>query len=309
MKRFFCLMLALLAISSLTACGAEKPAPTQIPTETAGQGAAPTDAPTLSPTEMPVETYPLEQMALVENDSCAFTVLGVVQSAYAGTELQVLCENRTDSTAIFAWDTVSVCGYMYDPMWSQEVPAGERVTGTVSIDTFTLEQCGVTRMDEISFRLTVFDAENWMDTPYVADSFTVYPTGLSAEEVAYPVHKTVAGETVLLDEKGLVFSLAPGDEEGSDYQLPCYVENNTDRTVIFSWDAVTVNGVELIPAWSLTVASGKRACSVIVLPGSELAEAGAVEEIVFTLIAADYDDAFGDEYLVRESYTYQPALG
>lgn len=312
MKQMISLMLALLALASLTACGVEtpaptRPAPTAAPTEPVTD--APTAQPTLDPTELPVETFPADAVPLVDDAHCAFTVLGVSQSAYAGMELRVLCENRTDAPAVFAWDAVSVCGYMYDPMWSLTVPAGETLTGTVAIDTFTLEQCGVTSADEISFRLSVFDAENWMDALYVYDTFTVYPTGLSAETVTYPVRPLLPGETTILDgSSGLIFRLGPSDEDGAgDYVLPCYVENNTDKTVMFSWDAVEVDGLVVTPAWSVTVAPGKRAVSEIAIPGGELADAGieTVEKIVFTLIVSDYDD-FSDGYLVDSIFTYRP---
>lgn len=313
MKRMMSLVLAVMMLLSLTACGGE-PEPTETtPAQTITESipettGAPAEIPTQAPTAPPVTTHAMNENVLVDNEYCLFAVMEASTNEYTGMELQVRCENRTGSTAAFSWDAVSVCGIMYDPVWSAEAAAGETVISTVSIDTYALEACGITSVDEISFHLNVFDSENWMDAPYVSDYFTVYPTGLSAETVRFPQRKPVAEETVIIDNEEVTFIIERADD-GDDlvYTLHCYLANKSGKTLMFSWDSVTVNGYQMFPTWSATVAPGKQAYSDITFLRSDLAENGIedVEEIGFNLFVSDYDD-FSEGYVADGIYTYRP---
>lgn len=299
MKRMISLMLAVMMILTLAACG-EEPEPTETVPATIPET---TEVVTEAPTEPPVTEAEAENV-LVDNESCTFAVVGASTNDYTGMELRVRCANKTEGTVVFSWDAVSVCGFMYDPMWSQEVAPGETVESVVSIDTFRLEEYGIESVDEISFRLNVFDSESWMDAPYVSDYFSIYPTGLDAQTVPYPQRRPVAEETVVLDNDSVRFIIERAEVENEQsYILHCYIVNKTDTALMFTWENVTVNGAEAYPGWAVTVAPGKQACSDVVFFRSELPE--TVDEIGFDLIVYDYDGA-AEAYVVEESFMYQP---
>ena len=307
MKRIFTLLMCAMVLLGMTACSSsEEPTPTDatvsatIPAKEMTE--APTDAPTVPPTAPAAPT----DIQLVDNVDMAVRITGIENNEHAGMQLHIQCENKTDRTLMFSWDMVSVCGYMYDPFWAEEVAAGKTANSTIDLDTYELEQMGITSVDEITFTLNVIDSENWMDT-LLKESFTIYPTGLSASTWQVP-RREVPGALTVAENENFRFVIEGSDgENASQYTIFVYLENNTDRNLMYSWDMVSVNGFMADPFWATSVAAGKRACSEISFSRAELEANGItdVSEIEFTLLVSDYDDWEAD-YLLQETYTYQP---
>lgn len=293
---------------SFTACGGSKePAPTDAtasPTIPVTQPAAtPTDAPTLPPAAQAA----MGETVLLDNDRVTFSVTGTAHNEHTGMQLQVRCVNKTDRALLFSWDMVSVCGFMYDPFWAEEVAAGKTANSTVSLDTFALEQMGVQSVDEITFTLRVVDSENWMEDPLTQEAYTIYPTGLNADTLQLPQRMPIDGQVVIADNEDLRFVIERVNEAASEYSLQVYLENKTDRNLMYSWDMVSVNGYMIEPFWAMSVAAGKKACSEITFYRSDL-EANGIEnvsDIEFTLLVSDYDN-WDASSLLEETYTYTP---
>ena len=312
MKRLILTALCLSLMLSLAACGSSTPAPTEpplfateMPTEAPVSG-APT-APTQMPTEPPVD-YTLSGQVLVDNEDCSFTVTGTEFNEHLGLQLQVLCENKSGRTLMFSWNNVSVCGFMYDPMWAEEVAPGKKVNTTIGIDTFALEQMHVDSVDQIEFDLWVQDSEAFMDEPVVNSTFTIYPTGKTAETVKFPVFEPSESDTVIVDNKDLTFIVLNVDDELADYYtLNCYIANNTDKNLMISWDDVSVNGFMVNPFWALSVAAGKQAYTEIIFFRTDLdkQDIEVVQDIEFRLQASDNDNWEAD-YLLDEVFTFKP---
>ena len=242
MKRIFAPLLSCALLLTLAAWGGSKaPAPT-------GSGTFPPVAPPAeSVPEASTQSAPpqpaMAETVLVDNDQVTFAVVSAQENAHTGMQLQVRCVNKTDRTLLFSWDMVSVCGYMYDPFWAQEVAGGKTANSTVYLDTLELERMGVAAVEEISFTLRVVDSENWMDEPLVDAPFTIYPTGLDPDTLQLPEHPDTAGQVVIADNQDLRFVVERADRENNaGYILHVYMENKTDRNLMFSWDMVSVNG-------------------------------------------------------------------
>ena len=310
MKRLTALLLSVIMLLSLTACGgADAPAPTDatasatIPTE----GITPTEAEITEPSA-PENLLGNDMIQLVNNENVAVYIVRIENNAHTGMQLRIQCENKTDRTLLFSWDTVSVCGFMYDPFWAEEVAAGKTVNSIIYLDTYELEQMDVTSVDEISFILRVVDSENWMEPPLVEEACTIYPTGLNADTLVLPSRAPTEDQVVLVDNDDLRFVIEWADEEDtSAYTVYVYMENKTDRNLMYSWDLVSVNDVMIDPFWAMSVAAGKKACSEVTFYRSELESNGITEvsDIEFTLLVSDYDDWEAD-YLLEETYTYNP---
>ena len=312
MKRLILMALCLSLVLSLAACGGSTPAPTEpslsateTPTDAPLTG-APT-APAQMPTEPPVD-YTLSGQVLVDNESCAFTVTGTEFNEHLGLQIHVLCENKSDRTLMFSWNNVSVCGFMYDPLWAEEVAPGKKVNTTIGIDTYALEQMHVDSVDQIDFDLWVQDSEAFMDAPVVNAGFTIYPTGMTAETVKFPVYEPSETDTVIVDNEDLTFIVMNVDDELADYYtLNCYISNKTDKNLMISWDEVSVNGFMVNPFWAMSVAAGKQAYTEIIFYRSDLHEQDieVVQDIEFRLQAYDNDNWDAD-YLLDEVYTFKP---
>lgn len=310
MKRLTALLLSVIMLLSLTACGgADAPAPTDatasatVPTE----GITPTEAEITEPSA-PENLLGNDMIQLVNNENVAVYIVRIENNAHTGMQLRIQCENKTDRTLLFSWDMVSICGFMYDPFWAEEVAAGKTVNSTIYLDTYELEQMDVTSVDEISFILRVVDSENWMEPPLVEEACTIYPTGLNADTLVLPSRAPTEDQVVLVDNDDLRFVIEWADEEDtSAYTVYVYMENKTDRNLMYSWDLVSVNDVMIDPFWAMSVAAGKKACSEVTFYRSELESNGITEvsDIEFTLLVSDYDDWEAD-YLLEETYSYTP---
>ena len=313
MKRIFAFALALSLVLSLAACGgkpADSPAtepiretePAPVATE------APTEAATEEATEAPTEAPAIlvENLELVNNEDLIFTVKGFKDNEHLGLQMHVYCENKTDRPMIFSLDGVSVCGIMYDPFWAEEVAAGKAVNSVISFDTYELAEMGVTSVDEISFRLSVIDSEEWMNEPFAVEHFTVYPTGLTADTVEYPEYQHKNGETIIEDGNLRFIIVKVEDTDGDLYTINCFVENKTDRDLLVSWDNVSVNGMMVDPFWASAISAGKMLYTTVNFYRDDLAAQGIenVTEIEFTLVAYDYNE-FGDGPIVQNTVVYQ----
>lgn len=311
MKRLTVFALCLVLVLGLTACGTAEtpgtpaPAPTEAP-------AAP--APTLpadyteAPTEAPAENYSLTNLVIVDNDTCSFTVSGTEYNEHLGLQIQVVCENKTDRPLMFTWNNTSVCGFMYDPFWAEEVAGGKKVNSTIGIDTYALEQIGVTSVDEIVFTLNVQDSEEFMNEPAVNEGFVIYPTGKTAETVKYPVYEPKEEDTVIVENDTLTFIIESVDDELADfYTLNCYIANHTGKNLMISWDDVSVNGFMVDPFWAAAVSAGKQAYVQIIFYRTDLEaqDIEVVQDVEFNLLVSDYDDWEAD-YLLDEVYTFKP---
>lgn len=298
MKRIFTLLLCAAVLLSFSACSkAKEPAPT------------PTKLPTAAPTtEPPATESAFVPIVPVDNDKAAFLITGVEDTPHAGMQLQVQCVNKTDHAMMFSWDLVSVCGYMYDPMWSVEVAGNKAANSAVDLDTFALEKMGIESVDEVTFTLRIYDSEDWMAEPYVEEPFTVYPTGLDADTAVSPERPEIAGQQVVAEDENLRFVIEGIDHAAPSYEsVLVYMENNTDRNLMFSWDLVSVNGKMLDPYWATAVSAGKKACSEVTFSRTDLEKNGIkdISEIEFTLTVSDYDD-WSAEDLLKTEYTYTP---
>ena len=65
---------------------------------------------------------------------------------------------------------------------------------------------------------------------------------------------------VVIDNEFVTFTVKSVfyDEFWESYGLKIYLENKTDKPVMFSWDEVSVNGYMCDPFWASEVAGGKK---------------------------------------------------
>ena len=260
--------------------------------------------------EKPKElAYTIENEIIVDNEYCALTVLSGEVKKSGAPEFKLQMENKTaDKTLMFSIDNVSVNGWMMDPFFASSVAPGKKSNDTLSFTGDDFKACGLTSADEISFDLRVYDSDDWMADNYVEDSFVIYPTGLTAEEVVIPERRAGANEMVIEDNDAFTFIILDTDPDNFwGYTLNAYLENKTDNTIMFSWDDVSVNGFMVDPFWATSVAPGSRKISEVNFSDSKLEENGieTVEDVEFGLRVYNYEDWLTDD-IFKGTFTYNP---
>ena len=309
MKKLMILGLCLALVLSLGACGkapAQQVEPAPAPTTPAV-----TEDPNQPATEAPTQPeYQVEDAALERNEKFSFSITGMEFNEHLGLQIQVLCENFSDRPLTFSWNGTSVCGFMYDPLWAEDVAAGQSVNSVIGIDTYALEQIGIESVDEITFTLVVQDSEEFMNEPLTQAEHTIYPTDKTADTVKFPVYEPKEEDTVILNKDGITFIIEGVDDELADYYtLLCYIANDTDKDLLLAWEDVSVNGFMVDPFWSVTVSAGKQAYSEIIFYRSDLEaqDVEVVQQITFDLLISDCNDWEAD-YLLDEEFTFKPIL-
>ncbi len=254
-------------------------------------------------------TYSISDVKVYEDDNCAFYVKGAYDQDFWGFTLKVYCENRTEDTSLcFAFEDMSVNGYAVSGMFTEDVAPGESGDYEALFEMESFENFGITSPDAVSFRLRVYNYDDWEADDYVNDMFTVYPTGLTADQIVVPERKTTEDEVVVIDNEYCTFIILGLEiDEGSGSYVNCYIENKSDVVECISWDDVKVNGIEFDPYFAKYVQPGIRCyCDVSFYKSDlELAEITAIEKIDYTLRVYEADDFFGDDF-INKSYTYEP---
>lgn len=108
------------------------------------------------------------------------------------------------------------------------------------------------------------------------------------------------GETVIVDDENCTFIVTEIDPDGTwGFTVKAFLENKTDKTLMFSWDDVSVMGYMIDPFWAKEIAAGKKANVEIDFSNSELKECGisSVDEITFGLRISDSDDWAADPFV------------
>lgn len=252
-------------------------------------------------------SYTIKNETIVDNDMCIFRIVEASEDSFWGFKLKVYCENKTsDKTMMFSIRDVSVNGYMADPYFAEEVAAGKKSNDDVSF--FDLEDIGVTTPEEITFTLSVYDSDDWSADDFVTSTYTIYPTGLSKDSVTVPNRRTTATEQTMVDnDKASFIILEAKVDDFWGYTLYCYLENKTDKTLMFSWSDVSVNGFMVDPYWADEISPGKRAYAKIDFSDTDFEKNSitTVEDIEAVLRIYDSSD-WDSKDVFKDKIIYKP---
>lgn len=307
MKKLFALMLAVLMVLSMAACGASDSGDSQ----TDGQDAAVVKSDDVAETTEAAETTAApanaatpvleEDLVLVDNENCTFKVTGFDPNGLFGYTVSVYLENKTDKELMFTLTDVSVNGFMCDPFWAETVTAGMKSNTEFSFFAADLAVCGISDVTDIDMTVDVYDSVDYMADHLVTESFTVYPLG---EDAVQPfTRQSVDGEIVLIDNESCTMIITGVDPDNMwGYALNVYLENKTDKSLMFSISDAAVNGFMCDPFWADEVAPGKRACTTISWLADDFTANGITEVETLNLPITVYDaDDWMADYLVNET--------
>lgn len=114
-------------------------------------------------------------------------------------------------------------------------------------------------------------------------------------------------ETVLVDSDDLLFKItAITDDPIWGYTLKAHMENRTDKDLMFSLDAVSVNGFMCDPFFAATVTAGMKANKDISFSKDDFRAIGikTVTDVTFTLKVYDSQDITDDPVMEEEFIIY-----
>ncbi|MCD7809603.1 MAG: hypothetical protein LUH02_09685 [Erysipelotrichaceae bacterium] len=112
---------------------------------------------------------------LVDNDEVTVIVIGYDPDDTWGYGVNLYLVNKTDTEVMFSVDDASINGYMIDPFYATTVSAGKCAFSTISWYDTDLEDNGIEDIEEIEFKLTAYDDENYEDYYVDGQSVTLNP--------------------------------------------------------------------------------------------------------------------------------------
>lgn len=146
-------------------------------------------------------------------------------------------------------------------------------------------------------------------TPSTTQSTTAATQPSTQETTTAPTEPEAAFEQiVLVDNEDITFKItAVQNDPISGYTLKVFLENKTDKELLFTFDNTSVNGFMCDPFWAEIVAAEKKSNNSISWLNSDFEENGIeeVEDITFTLRVYDSNNWLADDIL-NERFTINP---
>jgi len=112
---------------------------------------------------------------ILDNEYVTVVVTGYVDDAIWGYTVNLFLLNKTNKNVMFSVDEASVNGYMADPFFAESVSSGKCAFSSMSWSDTTLEDNGITDVEEIEFILRVYDKDDLFDDDLANKTVTLTP--------------------------------------------------------------------------------------------------------------------------------------
>lgn len=275
MKKFFIIILALILVLSLSACGGSMgDVNDKTPTDTPVDEPAEMQSNEIIETEEVVEDdVTIEEKVIYEGNDIKITATGLNNDGFFGPEVKVLIENNSAQGITVQSRNSSVNGLMVDTMFSADVATGKKANDTITFSSSDLEISGITTIKDIEFSLVVMNSDTWDDI--VATDMIVLTT--TADESFVQEYDDSGFVAYNADGiKVVVKKLNSSDSFwGSDVHL--YIENNTTNNISVQSRDVSINGFMVDPIFSCDVMVGKKAFDTMTFMESDLTDNGITD--------------------------------
>lgn len=112
---------------------------------------------------------------IIDNDRVTVTVTGYENDDVWGFGVNLFFVNKTDKSITFGIDDASVNGYMADPFYAKILSAGKCAFGSATWFTSTLDENGITDVEEIKFNLRIYDSDDLFGDTVIIEPVTLRP--------------------------------------------------------------------------------------------------------------------------------------
>lgn len=271
MKRILIVIIAVLMMVSLVACGGTSDGEIQ---KASNVSTGNTEVPennndSNSKTEQPVETeVTIEETVLVDEGGVKITAKSLSMDEIFGAELKLLFENNSGKDLTIQCRNASVNGYMVETMLSVDIVNGKNANDAITFMESDFDACGITDIADMEFAFHMFTTSDWetyLDTAQIQLKTSIAETYEYTFDDSGDVAYDANGIKVII--KGLADNdsiFGPG--------ILVYIENNTDKVFTVQSRDVSINGFMVDTVFSCDVMSGKKAVDTVTFLSSELEE-------------------------------------
>ncbi len=175
MKRTIALLLSLLMIIGLTACGGgsgeiKEPSSVIADGVTNVNEIGNENTGDVVQDKSVAEDITIEETVLVDESGVKITAKSLSVDEIFGPSVKLLIENNSGKDLTFQCRDASVNGYMIGTMMSVDVVNGKKANDNLTFMSSDLESCGIETIADIEFSLHIFTSDSWddfIDTPQI----------------------------------------------------------------------------------------------------------------------------------------------
>lgn len=242
-----------------------------------------------------------EEISVADNDECAVKITGIEPDSIWGYTLNVNLDNKSQNkTYMFSVDSAAINGVQSDPLFATEVAAGKKSNNEISFSDESLKENGIEEFTDIELSFRVYDSEDWEAKDVANETVHVYPLGEDKAQIFK--RRSEDSDVVICDNKKVAATvIGYRNDEIWGYTTDLFLENKTNKTVMFSVEDASVNGYMADPVWAVSVSPGKCAFSSMSWANETLEENRItdIEEIEFVFNA--YDEKSMKDYFKEKT--------
>lgn len=302
MKKQISLLLVLLLVFGLTACGG---------TENGGMSSSAPASGELDSEEPKQENktpeIAFEELTVIDNDACVVKITDIDPDNMWGYTLKANLENKSgDKTYMFSVQSAAVNGVQSDPFFAKEVAPGKKANEDISFMDTALQENEIGEFTDIELTIRVYDSNDWLAEAAAQETVHIYPYG--EDKASAFTRESQPADQILVDNE-YATAIVTGYTKDSiwGYTVNLFLVNKSDKELMFSVNDASVNGYMADPFFAKAVTAGKCAFTSMSWSDSALEENSitAIEEIEFTLRIYDNNDWMAESF-AEEIITLNP---
>ena len=243
-----------------------------------------------------------QDLCPIDDASFLLRIVSIAPDGAASCALRLEMENRSEEFRSVSVEQISVDGVMDYAYMLQSLSAGEKVERDLWLLGIDADHQAL----PFSHIRVTFRVKGLGGRLLYLETVDIYPQG--PENAIHRDWEPQPGDTVLADAGGLCLAMLGTDsKEHHSYTVDLYMDNRTDRPVVFMAEDVTVNGTKVDPSFSTLIAPDSCGYGLMSFAWGELYlnDIEAVERIDFLLVCYDYEDPSAP-YLLEQSVTIYP---
>lgn len=305
MKKILAVLISVLLLFCLTACGEDEVKDTDTQQTTAEE----TTAEEITKPEV------FEQVTIADNEHFSFTVLDVYEDEVEGYVMKADIRNKSaDADYSLTLDACSINGIaVSSTFYSSDIKAGKKSVEEINCYDELLKNNSVGEYTDIEMVFSVY-TDLLADEALAEYVLHYYPSG---QENATKYERTIKDtDKVLVDNEymTIVATMISHDEEWECQKVNLYLVNKTNEDVSLDGVSFSINDVMIESFYLEMIPEGKCCYSSIEFDDRELEDKGieAIENIEIEFEAYgeyDYEDVLGDvEDLLNGDFTIDDIL-
>ena len=218
------------------------------------------------------EAYNFKEQVLLDRDGIRITAKSIEKS-WAGTSLNVLVENDSETNITVQTRDSIVNGIMVDTWASIDIVAGKKANDSITFTSSDVKTAGIDIFKDISLKFHVFNSDDWntiFDTEQI--SFT------ANDDVDYTQKYDDSGIEVLNRDGFRIVAKQMNSKDsfwGADLYL--YIENNSGKDATIQVRDVSINDFMVDPYFSCDILNGAKAFDSITFMESDFKENGITD--------------------------------